>query len=69
MISLILFWIILIPIFEAQKYKNSKQRQSKKKNNEIVNNNELKNNVLILNYSYSGYYAAKNALANKYNVM
>ena len=46
-----------------------KQRQSKKKNNEIVNNNELKNNVLILNYSYSGYYAAKNALANKYNVM
>ncbi len=50
-------------------YKNSKQRQSKKKNNEIVNNNELKNNVLILNYSYSGYYAAKNALANKYNVM
>lgn len=45
------------------------KKKQKNENNKIANNNELKNNMLILNYSYSGYYAAKNALANKYNVI
>ena len=50
-------------------YKIPKKKQPKGENNKITNNNELKNNMLILNYSYSGYYTAKNALDNKYNVM
>ncbi len=48
-----------------KKYDNTK----KYKNKNINQTSLVKNNILILNYSYSGYYATKTALSNGYNIL
>ena len=58
-------YILTLSKNAIKKYKNSKEYK-----NTNINQNALpKNNVLILNYSYSGYYAAKTALDNEFNVL
>ncbi len=51
---------------QIKEYKNSQDYIKKMKKHVHVKVSE--NNVLILNYSYSGYYVAKSALASGYNV-
>ena len=51
---------------QTKEYKNSQDYIKKTKKH--VHTRAPENNVLILNYSYSGYYVAKSALASGYNV-
>lgn len=51
---------------QIKEYKNSQDYIKKMKKH--VHARVSENNVLILNYSYSGYYVAKSALASGYNV-
>ncbi len=51
---------------QIKEYKNSQDYAKKMKKRSQAKSPE--NNVLILNYSYSGYYVAKSALASGYNV-